>query len=275
MVAALVLGCVIEVLVKRLDGAYPIAQVLFFRMAFSLPVLVVAVLVLGRSAARTTAPLRQMGRALIQLVAVGCWFQALPGLALGDATALSFTMPLFLVLLSALLTNERPGPRQWLGVALGFPGIIVMAVPTVASGAGAVTLVLASAALRALSLTQSRGLARKDGIAATVIWFTGTSLAATALALPWAWRTPALADLPALMVIGLAGGVSQFLMIAALSRAPTGQLAALDYLRLPLAALLSWLLFGDVLGPLSLVGAGVILVAAWLAAGVQFGRPAR
>lgn len=255
---ALVFGCLIEAAVKTLDNSYPITQLLFFRMAFSLPIVLPALPL----RALPRANLRRQGaRALIQLTGLGCWFLALPHLPLADATALSFTAPLFILVLSILVLGEKVPAATWVALPLGMAGVLAIAPPTGQAG-WAGLLVLASAALRALSVVQTRTLTQSDGVGVTVLAFTLTGIAVTAVTLPWVWVPPRPEHWLLLAAIGVMGGISQLLSAWALGNAPASQLAPLDYLRLPVSGALSVVLFQDVPTPLALAGTAAIVAAA-------------
>lgn len=263
-VLGLACGCVIEVLVKSLGGRLPIAELLFFRMLFALPLVLIIGWKRGVERFHLAHPWRHGLRAVVQLGSLGLWFVALPHLPLAAATALSFTAPVFVVVLGMGLLGERPGFRSLLALLLGLAGVALVLRPTYTPLIPAV-LVLAAAALRAWSTVQVRQLSQTDGVAAAVLVFTLAGLLLTLPVLPWVWVPPIGDELALLALIGLLGGASQWLAVAALFRAPASQLAPLDYLRLPMAAILAILAWGEVPSVAAMVGFAAILSAAGLA----------
>ena len=90
----------------------------------------------GLAALRTRHPglhaLRLAGRAAAAWSAPSTAMTVLP---LATVTALGFTMPLFLTLLSIPLLGERVGPRRGAAVLAGFGGVLLMTLPGGAAGA--------------------------------------------------------------------------------------------------------------------------------------------
>ncbi|MEZ5904858.1 MAG: DMT family transporter [Geminicoccaceae bacterium] len=69
------------------------------------------------------------GRALLGTGAMICGFYAFTHLPLAEATAISFTKPLFMVLLAALVLHETVRARRWTATAVGFLGVLLMLRP--------------------------------------------------------------------------------------------------------------------------------------------------
>ena len=117
--------------VKALDRQIPLAQIVLFRNVFSMPVLVLMAMRtggLGMLAPRVGFRLH----AERIFWGLGGMFSAFWGymyLPLATATALGFTMPLFLTALSVLILRETVGWRRWSAVAVGFAGVLVMLRP--------------------------------------------------------------------------------------------------------------------------------------------------
>ena len=83
---------------------------------------------------RTTRPLLQIGRSMLLLGSTLCNFAALRYLQLDEAVALVFSTPFFVAALSWPMLGERVRWRRWSAVAVGFIGVLVIAL-MVASGA--------------------------------------------------------------------------------------------------------------------------------------------
>ncbi|MBN9242567.1 MAG: DMT family transporter [Mesorhizobium sp.] len=78
------------------------------------------------------------------------------------------------------------------------------------------------------------------------------------------WTTPALADLPAFLGLGLLSLLAHFMLIAAFRLAETSVLAPLVYVELIGAALIGYVAFGEVPGPATWAGAALIVAAGML-----------
>jgi drug/metabolite transporter (DMT)-like permease len=257
--------------VKALDREVPLAQIVLFRNLFSLPVLVVMAMRtggLGMLAPRVGFRLH----AERIFWGLGGMFSAFWGymhLPLATATALGFTMPLFLTALSVLLLSEKVGWRRWSAVAAGFGGVLVMLRPF-GEGSGvnllAVGIVLSGALAWALAMMAIRrlGQAGESGVA-IVFWFAMGGILVGGLAAIPGWITPDARQWALLAAIGLVSSIAQLLMTEAYRRGETSLLAPFEYSGLLWTMLLGFAIWGEwpsifeLLGFAILVGAGLFI----------------
>ncbi len=247
-------------LAKLLGETYPVTQIAFFRSTFALFLVVPVVMMKGgRDVFRT----RQLGRHVFRsawgfatLLLIFWSYQLLP---LADATTIWFSGPLFLTALSVPFLGEKVGVHRWSAVVVGFGGVLIMLRP----GAGVIDLgalvALGSAFGYAVAVINIRILSRRDPPDTLVLYFTLFTAVWSMTLLPFGWVTPAWQDLPLLCLTGLVGGLSQFCLTGAYSRAPAAIIAPFGYTQLLWAMLFGWLLWAD--APDSPVLYGMLLVA--------------
>ena len=113
-------------LVRHLtDGLHPL-QVVFFRTAFGLAAMLPWLLRQGFGVLRTGHLRLHLFRALIGIFAMVGWFTTLSLMPLAEATALSFTAPIFTSVLAVLVLGEVMGRRRWSAVAIGCLGALLI-----------------------------------------------------------------------------------------------------------------------------------------------------
>ncbi|MGG5808341.1 DMT family transporter [Falsiroseomonas sp. CW058] len=270
VLAAAATFVVASALVKALAGAVPLAQVIFFRNVFALPLLLaMAMAAGGLGLLRPRQPAMHLQRAAFGLMGMVGAFHGFTHLPLATATALGFTMPLFLTALSVLLLGERVGWRRWTAVAVGFAGVLVIARPGGTEGglpALSVGLVLLGALGWALAMMSIRrmGDAGESGVA-IVVWFAVAASVASGLATIPVWTPPSATQWALLTGIGLVSAVAQLLMTEAYRRGETTLLAPFEYSGIVWTSLLGILIWAewpdgwDLLGFAVLVGAGLFI----------------
>jgi len=257
--------------VKALDRQIPLAQIVLFRNVFSMPVLVLMAMRtggLGMLAPRVGFRLH----AERIFWGLGGMFSAFWGymyLPLATATALGFTMPLFLTALSVLILRETVGWRRWSAVAVGFAGVLVMLRPF-GEGSGldllAVGVVLYGALAWALAMMAIRRLGNEgESGVAIVFWFAmGGILVGGLMSIP-SWVTPDARQWALLVAIGVVSSIAQLLMTEAYRRGETTLLAPFEYSGLLWTMLLGFAIWGEwpdifeLLGFAILVGAGLFI----------------
>jgi drug/metabolite transporter (DMT)-like permease len=134
-------------------------------------------------------------------------------LPLADATAISYTIIVYIAVLSILILGEMIPPRRWLAIGMGVVGALFIAKPSF-TGIGLVYLVaLIGTSLNALTYVLNRYSNRKDSPETTMAW---TNIAAFAgnlplccilTPLPDSWTLPWLASFLVLGPLGVYAGV--------------------------------------------------------------------
>jgi drug/metabolite transporter (DMT)-like permease len=268
---ALALFVCMDSLVKALTAHYAVPQLMWARFLFGLIAAAVAIrLVTGRFPWRSHAPVLQAIRSLLLAASNLLFSTALAHLPLTDCTAIGFASPLFTVALAAVWLREHVGPRRWLGVAIGFVGVLIALRPPFLTGGApmhwATLLPLGTAAMFAVYQILTRKLATIDDPRTTILHtnFAG-ALVASALQ-PMVWLAPSGTDWVMLIALGLLGAVGHGLLVLAYARAPASLLAPMSYTQLIWAALAGVLVFGDWPDGMTLVGAVVIALGGLLVA---------
>jgi drug/metabolite transporter (DMT)-like permease len=267
---ALAFFVAMDALLKLLVQRYAVPQLMFIRFLAHAVFVVIAVRAMtGSLPWRSRAPLLQTLRSALLAVANGALAVALIHVPLADATAVVFAAPALTVAAAAIWLNERVSPRRWIGVAVGLAGVAVAIRPPFLTGEPlhwAMLLPLVTAVANSGYQLLTRRLAAVDDPRTT---FLHTSLAACALAAlvqPFVWVTPATADVPWLLLLGLLGAAGHMLMVLAFARAPASVLAPMSYSQILWAALAGFLVFGDWPDGWTLAGAAVIALGGVLVA---------
>lgn len=274
MLGATALFTLMGALVKALGDRIPFPELMFFRNALALPV-VLAIGLRRKVTLRTRRFPGHAARAMTGMAAMSCSFFALTVLPLAEQTALTYSTPLFVTILSIPFLGERPGIHRWGAVIVGFLGILVIALGQGAFGGARspppgmpewmlwAGFIAASVhgLFSALTTLLVRQLSGTEASATIVLWQSILMSVMSLLALPFVWVTPAAADLPLLIGIGLLGGLAQVLLTEAYASAQVSSLGPYSYTALVWAILLGWIAWGEAPGPMMLTGAGLIVAA--------------
>ncbi|WP_308515931.1 DMT family transporter [Sphingomonas flavescens] len=216
----------------------------------------------GFASLKTERVWAHVGRMALGVAAMGLNFLAFILLPLAEATAIGFSVPIFAVVLAALVLHEPTGRWRWSAVAAGFVGVLIIVQPT----SGEVPLLGASVALVAALLTASvtiviRRLGKTERAATTVFWFAFSSLVPLGLAMLFFARTHDTATWLLLAALALAGGLAQLTLTGALRLAPVALVMPMDYTSLLWALLLGAWMFAEVPTPWIWIGAPIIIAS--------------
>jgi drug/metabolite transporter (DMT)-like permease len=265
--------------VKALRGEIPLVQVIFFRNLFAIPALLPLLWGAGGLAAlRTRRPGLHAARIAAGLLGMAGAFYGYAVLPLATVTALGFTMPLFLTLLSVPLLRERVGPRRGAAVLLGFCGVLLMAHPTEGTGGHLLGtgMVLLGALGWALAMITIRrmGDAGESGVT-IVLWFAFAAAVLSGLASIPVWVAPTATQWALLIAIGLVSAFAQVLMTEAYRRGEATLLAPFEYSAILWTTLLGALVWAempdawDFAGMAVLVGSGLYIWKREIALGIR------
>ncbi len=259
------LSAVDAAIVRALNGGVHPFVIGFFRAAFG--ALAVLPLALWRpSLLRSVYPVRQHAlRAGLKLVALIAFFAAFAIGPLTDVTAIAFTSPVFVVIGAAFMLGERLGALRILAIVVGFAGALVVAGPAGTGLTWAIGFALSGAIMQAVIQLMLKSMSSGDSTATLVIWNLFLTVPMAALVALPVWTTPTLHEFGLLALQGVLGAICMALMTHAFSLADASIVAPVDFLRLPLIALMAWMLFSETARASTWVGGGLICAAALIA----------
>jgi drug/metabolite transporter (DMT)-like permease len=287
-VAATFVFALMSATIKTEAARYPVGEVVLFRSAFALVVLVAWLAWRGEfpAALRTRRPIGHIGRSLAGSGGMFANFVALSLLPLAAATAFTFATPLIVVVLAALVLHETVRGYRWAAVGFGFVGVIVMLSEHLGEGASNVAsaatmgalIALAGAVASAVAMIQTRRLTQSEATGAIVFYFSSLTgiVSALVLILAAVWpvgapgaafafgqrfAAPSLLDFFMLAAIGLLGGAGQIMMTHSYRYADASIIAAFDYTSMLWALALGLALFGESPSPRILVGAAIVVAS--------------
>lgn len=256
---------------KILGGTIPLGQLLIVRFAAQTALLLPIVWLAGGTLYMNRRVfMLTIVRTLLHIVGIGGMFTALRFLPLADAIAIAFVMPFIMLLLGKYVLGEVVGPRRLAACVVGFIGTLLVVQPSFAAVGPPALLPLFLAVIFALFMLVTRQVARDtdpialqavSGLVATVL-FTAMYLAAGGLDLPGLnLVTPTRSEIMLLAAVGVLGTFAHLLMTWSLRFAPSATLAPMQYLEIPFATLIGWLVFRDFPNGLAAIGISITMAA--------------
>ena len=264
MLGFCVLAPVGDAVAKILGQTVPIGQLVLVRFAVQALLLMPFVWLSGR-AWRTSSRVTWLTllRTILHIIGIGAMVTALKYLPLADAIAIAFVMPFIMLLLGRYALGEEVGKRRVIACSVGFIGTLLVVQPSFAEVGWPALLPVAVAVNFALFMLVTRQIAKEtdpislqavSGIMATVIMLP-VLLVARDYELPqlqlvqvssWEWTL--------LLSIGVLGTLAHLLMTWSLRYAPSATLAPMQYLEIPFATVLGFIIFGDWPNPVASAG---------------------
>jgi drug/metabolite transporter (DMT)-like permease len=253
--------------VRQLAGQHDTFEMMAFRSAFSIVIVLIGATLLGRLDAIRT---RRLGghalRNVLHFTGQNLWFYAMTMIPLAQVFALEFTAPIWVILLAPLLFGEALTRPRMLAAALGFAGILLVTRPDFATLNGGTAAAIACGFFFAATILMTKSLSRSEDIVAILFWLTlmqlvfGLICAGIDGHITW----PTAQSLPYLALIGVCGVAAHLCLTTALSLAPASFVMPIDFIRLPLIAAIGALLFAEQIDPWVIAGGAVIFAGNWI-----------
>ncbi|MEW5425152.1 DMT family transporter [Amorphus sp. 3PC139-8] len=209
----------------------------------------------------TRRPVLQVVRGALMFATTALNFAALQYLQLAEAVSIMFAAPLVVTALAGPMLGERVGLRRWAAVLIGFCGVLVITKPGFGTLHIGVILSLGSMITYAFYALFTRLVGATES-AESMIFYSGLvgAVGLAPVAVPM-FEWPAWWQVPFLLATGAFGGFGHFLLIKAYKIAPASTLAPFIYTQIIWMTLFGYLIFDDVPGLSTLVGASIVAVS--------------
>jgi drug/metabolite transporter (DMT)-like permease len=191
------------------------------------------------------------------------WVYAIAMLPLATVFAIEFTMPVWTALLAMLILGERLNRGRIVMLVLGLAGILVILKPGFAIvEPGALAMLAGSFAYASMNIATKR-LAEKDSAFAILFYMSAIQLPLGLFPALSQWVSPRIAELPWIVAIGAAGLSAHYCLTRALRIADAMVVVPVDFLRLPLIAVVGMVFYGEPLELSIMLGAVVIFAGTY------------
>lgn len=273
MLGFCVLAPIGDAIAKVLGHTVPIGQLVLVR--FAVQALLLIPIVWGTNRIwkmRGRILVLTFVRTLLHIFGIGMMVTALKYLPLADAVAIAFVMPFIMLVLGRYALNEEVGPRRLIACLVGFVGTLLVVQPSFAQVGWPALLPLGVAVNFAFFMLVTRQIAKEtDPIGLQAVSGVMAVLFMVPVLFVFQWTDHAQMQVVAvsshdwalLLGIGVLGTAAHLLMTWSLRYAPSATLAPMQYLEIPFATIIGFLVFGDWPNPLASVGI-LITVAAGL-----------
>jgi drug/metabolite transporter (DMT)-like permease len=234
-------------------------QVLELRSVIGFFILLPLVMMSGGFAAmRTARPLAHVVRNVVHYTGQAAWLYALTLIPLGVLISIEFTTPIWTAILAVGFLGERLNRPKLAAIVLGLIGVVIIVRPGVGSINPGHVIVLGAAACFGISLVLVKSLTRTDSVVRIIFWMLVIQSVLGFVPALYFWRNPQIELWPWILLIAFTGMSSHFCMARALVHADATVISPMDFLRVPLSALIGWLLYQEQID--AFTGGGAVLI---------------
>lgn len=263
MLGALLSFSIMAVSIRELSrGGLSIFEILAIRSGVAL--LVMLTMLAVRPDFRLNVVPRRMGlhifRNTVHYASQFSWALSLTMLPLATVFALEFTMPAWTAVLAVWFLHERMTASRLGVVVLGLIGVLVILRPGIAGFNPAAILVLLAAFGYAITMITTKKLTITETTFAIIFWMAVIQFPLSLIGSnPGAFLSLDLRHLLPALGVGTAGLTSHYCLSNAFRAGDATLVVPLDFMRIPLIAVVGWAFYGERLDVFVLLGALIIV----------------
>ncbi|RWO23545.1 MAG: DMT family transporter [Mesorhizobium sp.] len=236
-------------------------QVLELRSVIGLFILLPLVMMSGGFAAmRSKRPAAHIARNVVHFVGQAAWLYALTLIPLAVLISIEFTTPIWTAILAVGFLGERLSRPRLAAIVLGLIGVLIIVRPGVGPVDPGHVVELGAAVCFGISVVLVKSLTRTDSVVSIIFWMLVIQSVLGLVPALYEWRNPPLELWPWILLIAFTGMSSHFCMARALAYADATVISPMDFLRVPLSALIGWLLYQEQIDAFTAGGALLILL---------------
>ncbi|MBX3577874.1 MAG: DMT family transporter [Rhizobiaceae bacterium] len=225
----------------------------------------------GLAAMKTGRPVQHVARNLVHYAGQFSWFYALTLIPLAQLISIEFTMPFWGAILAVLFLGERLNVLKAAAVILGVIGVAIIVRPGVASIDAGHLVMLFGAFCFAVSVVMVKSLTRTESVVRILFWMLVVQSVIGLVPAILVWKNPQPETWLPILVVAFTGTFSHYCLTRALSHADATFVMPIDFLRVPLSAVIGYMLYAEQVDIYTAAGAALILCGNLLN---LFARPA-
>ncbi len=270
-----------DVIIKSISDQYSVLQIVFTR---SITALIIMVTVIFVVADRSTFKIHKLWPVMFKgtcgFFSYLAYYMALTGLPLADAATITFSAPIMVTAMSAILFKEQVGWRRWVAVLIGFFAITLVVGPKGHFNNLSVVLALAAAFTYAISTISTRYIDPRDtaltasfySLAMFLFWsivcsvtvlvlFKSNETAPASIAfLLRRWNHPTDFDQWLMVALGFISAGGFYCLVKAYMVAEFSAVSPFEYFYIVWGAIFGFIIWKEIPSPLTI--AGVVLLVA-------------
>lgn len=248
----------LAVSVRQLIADYSAYQILGIRSLFGTLFLCILIFKQDRSWFISLNPGKQIARNLVHFTGQYLWVIGIGLLPLAEVFALEFTAPAWAALLAWIFLGERLTFARKVALVCGFAGLIMILKPSSAILQSASMIVIISALFFAMSMILVKQLSRADNAATILFYFCLIQMPLGLIPASFNWTPITSGSLIWFILVSICGLTAHLGITKAIQNADIMFIQPVDFLRVPLVALVGYIFYAEKIDIWLFIGALII-----------------
>jgi drug/metabolite transporter (DMT)-like permease len=275
MSGAVLSFCAMAIAARQLLAHMGVFEILFFRTSVALLIVLAVVFPMGFSILKTAKFGLHLWRNVFHMGGQASWVFALGALPLATVFAIEFTSPIFTAVLAVLMLGERMNRGRVVMLVLGFAGVLVILRPGVEAVQLAALVMLFGSFCFAVQMIGTKRLSGTDAPLTVLFWMSVIQTPFCLVAALPGWVAPEWRNLPWICVMGAGSFTAHYCLTQSMRHADASVVVPVDFVRLPLIAVVGALFYAEPFDPMVLLGAAIIFAGIWYSVAREHRGPAR
>ena len=252
---------IMVIFIRKAAENLPVFEVVFFRNLLAFIVMLPILKFTGLAAIKMNNTKLFFMRGFFGAIGMLAGFTSLTLIPLAQATAISFSKPIFITIGATIFLGEIIKARRIAAIIIGIIGMLIIVQPGVNSFSFGIMLAIIAALAGSLNSLIVKKQTLTDTPQAIVTWMVIILIPITFIPAIPVWEWPSFETWLYLWGIAILGTLAHFSWTKSYSMADITSLEPIEFIKLPIMALLGWMIFSEIPGTWTWVGGLIIFMS--------------
>jgi drug/metabolite transporter (DMT)-like permease len=260
-ILSIVFFSIMVIFIRKASENLHILEVVFFRNLLAFIVMLPLLTSTGLAAIKMNNTKLFLMRGFFGAIGMLAGFTCLTLIPLAQATAISFSKPIFITIGAAIFLGEIIKARRIAAIIIGIIGMLVIVQPGVNSLSFGIMLAIIAALAHSVNALIVKKLTLTDSPQAIVTWMVIILIPITFIPAVAVWQWPSLETWLYLWGIAIVGTLAHFSWTKSYTMAEITSLESIEFIKLPIMALFGWMIFSEIPGTWTWIGGSIIFLS--------------
>ena len=260
-ILSIVFFSIMVIFIRKASENLHILEVVFFRNLLAFIVMLPLLTSTGLAAIKMNNTKLFFMRGFFGAIGMLAGFTCLTLIPLAQATAISFSKPIFITIGATIFLGEIIKARRIAAIIIGIIGMLIIVQPGVNSLSFGIILAIIAALAHSINALIVKKLTLTDSPQAIVMWMVIILIPITFVPAVTVWQWPSFETWLYLWGIAIVGTLAHFSWTKSYTMAEITSLESIEFIKLPIMALFGWIIFLEIPGTWTWIGGSIIFIS--------------